>query len=112
METIISMEQAAHAANHPLEYRLFWALDDDGDSQVNKSDLVLVLERNGLSRKDPRLGEFFTLLDELKSETLDFKAFLNIIKTASTLIEQVMQGDLALPDFAQFSETMTSQFAE
>ena len=112
METIISMEQAAHAANHPLEYRLFWALDDDGDSQVNKSDLVLVLERNGLTRKDPRLGEFFTLLDELKSETLDFKAFLNIIKTASTLIEQVMQGDLALPDFAQFSETMTSQFAE
>lgn len=112
METIISMEQAAHAANHPLEYRLFWALDDDGDSQVNKSDLVLVLERNGLTRKDPRLGEFFILLDELKSETLDFKAFLNIIKTASTLIEQVMQGDLALPDFAQFSETMTSQFAE
>jgi glutaminase len=112
METIISMEQDAHAANHPLEYRLFWALDDDGDSQVNKSDLVLVLERNGLTRKDPRLGEFFTLLDELKSETLDFKAFLNIIKTASTLIEQVMQGDLALPDFAEFSETMTSQFAE
>ena len=112
METIISMEQDAHAANHPLEYRLFWALDDDGDSQVNKSDLVLVLERNGLTRKDPRLGEFFTLLDQLKSETLDFKTFLNIIKTASTLIEQVMQGDLALPDFAQFSETMTSQFAE
>ena len=112
METTTSAEQDGYAANHPLEYRLFWSLDDDGDSQVNKSDLVLVLERNGLTRKDPRLGEFFTRLDELKSETLDFKAFLSIIKTASTLIEQVMQGDLALPDFAQFSETMKSQFAE
>ena len=110
--TATAVDRDVHVTNHPREYRLFWALDDDGDSEVNKSDLVLVLERNGLTRKDPRLSEFFTLLDELKSETLDFKTFLGIIKTASTLIEQVMQGDLALPDFAQFSETMTSQFAD
>ena len=45
--TATAVDRDVHATNHPREYRLFWALDDDGDSEVNKSDLVLVLERNG-----------------------------------------------------------------
>jgi hypothetical protein len=71
-----------------------------------------MLERNGLTRKPSRLNEFFSDLDELKVEALDFAGFLNIIKTASAVIEQALQGDLALPDYAQFSEAPASQYAE
>ena len=98
------MDRDIHTTNHHREYRLFWALDDDGDGDglAQTSDLVHVLEQNGLTRKDPCLNDLFSALDNLETDTFDFSTFLNIIKSASALTEQVLQGDLALPDFAQF----------
>ena len=102
--TPTSVERDIHTNNHHREYRLFWALDDDGDGDglAQTSDLVHVLEQNGLTRKDPCLNDLFSALDNLETDTFDFSTFLNIIKSASALTEQVLQGDLALPDFAQF----------
>lgn len=113
------MEMTAKSANrnvpatsHPLEYRLFWSLDDDGDGLAQRSDLVRVLERNGLTRKDPRLKDVFSALDALNTESIDFSVFLNIIKSAGALIEQALQGELALPDFSQLADELTRQYAE
>ena len=100
--TPTSVDRDIHTSKHPREYRLFWALDDDGDSLAQTSDLVHVLEQNGLTRKDPRLNDLFYALDNLETDTFDFSTFLNIIKSPSALTEQVLQGDLALTDFAQF----------
>ena len=49
--TASSADRDVQAANHPREYRLFWALDYDGDGSVQTPDLVRVLERNGLTRR-------------------------------------------------------------
>ena len=76
------------AANYPREFRLFWAIDDDGDGRVRKADVARVLESNGLTRKDRRLGEMFTKLDECDVEALDFPAFLTIVQSAGTLFER------------------------
>ena len=100
--TPTSVERDIHTSKHHREYRLFWALDGDGDGLAQTSDLVHVLEQNGLTRKDPRLNDLYSALDNLETDTFDFSSFLNIIKSASALTEQVLQGDLALPDFAQF----------
>ncbi len=100
------------ATNYPREYRLFWAIDDDGDGRVQKRDVARVLESNGLTRKDRRLGELFSRLDECEVEALDFPAFLNIIQTVGTLFERTQQGDLVLPDFAQFSDHLAELFLE
>ena len=100
-DSALAREQ--YAATHQREYRLFWALDDDGDGHVRKSDLTQALENNGLTRKDVRLVDFFSKLDGLDSDVLDFPAFLDVVRPVGTLIERVLQGDLALPDFARFS---------
>jgi glutaminase len=109
---VSNVSQNVDATNHPEVYRLFWAQDDDGDGLVRTSDLLRVLERNGLTRKNPQLGDLFSALDELETEAFDFPAFLRIIQSASALIEQVLQGNLALPDFAQFSQELTRQYTE
>lgn len=99
-------------ANHPYEYRLFWSLDDDGDGLITKSEFVQVLENNGLTRKDPRLNDFFSALDDIESEAIDFKSFMRVIQSEIMLIEQVLQGDLALPDFANFSNEIKRLYTE
>ena len=78
-DSALAREQ--YAATHQREYRLFWALDDDGDGHVRKSDLTQALENNGLTRKDVRLVDFFSKLDGLESDVLDFPAFLGMVQT-------------------------------
>ena len=97
-------------ALHPIEARLFSALDDDGDGLVKKSDFSDALELNGLTRKDTRLIELFTNLDEIVEEAFDFPTFLGMIHTAAALIERMLIGDLAIPDFAQFSTGIEELF--
>ena len=41
------------AMDYPLESRLIWALDDDSDGLVNKSDFLSALGSNDLARKGP-----------------------------------------------------------
>ena len=98
------------AALHPIEARLFSALDDDGDGLVKKADFSGTLERNGLTRKDSRLIELFTNLDEIGEDAFDFPTFLGMIHTAAALIERMLIGDLAIPDFAQFSTQIKELF--
>jgi glutaminase len=109
-------EQSAQLAGgdlawmHPIEARLFSSLDDDGDGLVSKAGFLAELGRNGLSRKDPRLNELFARLDAVKAEEIDFAAFLDIIHSAAALIERMLIGDLAVPDFAEFSGRITELF--
>ncbi len=101
-----------YAANYQREYRLFWALDDDGDGRVQKSDIARTLESNGLTRKDKRLEFLYSALDGYEADSFDFPAFLDIVQTVGNLIERALQGDLALPDFAQFSVQLERLFRE
>ena len=101
-----------HAANHPLEHRLFWTLDDDGDGFVRVVDFLKVLEDNGLTRKDGRLEILFRKLDQLSTESFDFPTFLSIIQTVAPLIERMLRGALALPDFANLSAELIRIYRE
>jgi glutaminase len=95
---------------HPIEYRIFSALDDDFDGSVEKREFIEALDHNGLSRKDPRLAELYAKLDSLTSETLDFPVFLAVIQSAAALIERMLIGDLAVPDFHDFSTKVKELF--
>ena len=113
MTTAVSnSDHDVDSASHPYEHRLFWSLDDDGDGRVARVDLEGVLERNGLTRKDPRLAELFAALDAAASDAIDFSGFLRITQSASGLTEQLLRGDLALPDFAALAEALAHQFDE
>lgn len=101
-----------NALNYPREYRLFWALDYDGDGLVRTTDFIQVLNKNGLTIKDRRLEDLFSKLDAIEAESFDFSTFLNVIQTVGTLIERLLQGSLALPDFGLFSNEMERLFNE
>lgn len=89
---------------HPIEARLFSSLDDDGDGLVSKVAFLAELDRNGLGRKDPRLENLFASLDAVRDEEFDFAIFLGVIHSAAALIERMLVGDLAIPDFTEFSK--------
>jgi glutaminase len=96
----------------PYEYRLFWSLDNDGDGLVERADLEREFARNGLTRKDPRLNDVFAALDAMASDHMDFTGFLRVTQSASALTEQMLRGELALPDFAELSRALSDQFGE
>lgn len=98
------------ATSHPTEYRLFWALDDDGDGLVRKDDLTTALNRNGLTRKDPRLTELLDKLEGIEKNDFDFATFIDVIHTVGALVARMLHGDLAIPDFAEFSSRVSELF--
>jgi glutaminase len=112
MDGHLSDSSIDQATRHPREYRLFWALDEANDGQITRQSFTRALERNGLTRKDPRLSGLYSALDALEGESLDFPAFLDVVQTVGVLIERMLQGDLALPDFAEFSAELERQYRE
>ena len=98
------------AVAHPTEFRLFWALDADGDGLVKKADFAEALQCNGLTRKDPRLNELLSRLDEISTDAFDFPTFVDIIHTVGALVARMLHGDLAIPDFAEFSTQMKALY--
>ncbi len=98
------------AIAHPQEFRLFWALDKDGDGFVQKAELLTILESNGLTRKDQRLVSLFTKMDAIEGDAVVFEQFLSLTQTVGPLVERLLRGELALPDFKQFSEEVKVEF--
>jgi glutaminase len=109
---IADSDHGLYSVTRPYEYRLFWSLDNDGDGLVERADLERECARNGLTHKDPRLSEVFAALDAMASDRMDFAGFLRITQSASALTEQMLRGELALPDFAELSHALNGQFAE
>ena len=109
-EQVVQFSKTDLGATHPIEYRLFGALDDDGDGHVEKADFSRTLDQNGLTQKDPRLSDLFSKLEAVREDQLDFSTFLSLIHTAAALIERMFLGELAILDFTVFSTKMGELF--
>lgn len=105
----VAMPESVSAEQH-RDYRLFFALDDDGDGWVAKKDFAQLLQNSGLICDDPRLKDFFLALEAEKEEILDFDAFLRLQSTAGLLVEHAFRGDLIVPDFANFKVQLEKLF--
>lgn len=92
------------------EFRLFQALDTDGDGFVPVHDLWHALGAAGLERTDGRLVEVKAALDALISERLDYGEFTRAIASAGLLVERALQGHLAIADFADFTARVDEMF--
>jgi glutaminase len=94
------------------EERLFFAFDDDADGLLPEQSLRDALRLSGLSERDERLSRLFGDLDINGGTPLDTGRFSQIIGTAGLLVEQALQGELAIPDFADFSKNMDRIFQD
>jgi glutaminase len=94
------------------EERLFRALDVDGCGRIRKSALVGTLSASGVPADDPRLRPTMSALDRHPSEHLDLASFCRLVRPSLLLVEQVLRGDLVIPDFGRFSAQLTEIFEE
>ncbi|MEE2785793.1 MAG: glutaminase A [Myxococcota bacterium] len=96
------------------EETLFRALDVQGDGHVLASDVIGVLLDAGLDRNDPRLSDLFRSLDQLASahNELDLEKFVEILGPSGLLLDRVIKGRLAVPDFKDFSNRVKAMFSE
>lgn len=95
------------------EERLFRALDLDNDRQILRTDFYRLLEEVGLRRDDHRLRESLASIEAyLKSAAADREEepepgipqerFGKAIRQNILLIERALQGNMVIPDFADF----------
>ncbi|MEO1334326.1 MAG: glutaminase A [Myxococcota bacterium] len=71
---------------------------------VDTSDLFQAQQETGLSQHDFRLKESLRVLMKLGNRTLDFDAFRSVIRPAILLVEQVLQGQMVVPDFTRLTQ--------
>ena len=94
------------------EERLFYALDTDGDGLVDLKEMRSVLYDMGLDENDPRLSHFFQVLSNAESSSIDQSEFNRILGLAGILFERALQGNLAVPDFKNFTQNLVKLYDE
>jgi glutaminase len=94
-----------------LEY-LFKSLDMHNEGVVSKHTLLNRLQRTGILVDDPRIAPLIKVLMEDTNEytKMSFEVFANLIKNHSILVQKSLQGNLMIPDFADFCASLTSIF--
>ena len=94
---------------------MFQALDLTSDGEVALASFLSVLERAGLRADDPRLSELFTEVSALQSSGVDRltpERFESLNAQAGLLFSSALRGQLAIPDFTDFSETINELYQE
>ncbi|MHC5113869.1 MAG: glutaminase A [Planctomycetota bacterium] len=95
------------------ERTLFESLLEPGADTVAPEDLLAAWRRAGLRDDDPRLVESLGILDERRRRDdggLDEEDFRRIIRPGALLIERVLGGQMVIPDFPGFAETLRGIF--
>ena len=96
-------EEATSQFTWDREARLFFALDDDNDGHVPEADLRKSLADAGLGPWDERLSPLYERLSENSGRPLGLAEFSSVFGAAGLLVERALQGNLAIPDFLEFS---------
>ena len=96
----------------PREGNIFFSLCEGGKKTVDKSKLKEALFDAGLQINDFRLRSFFEKLDRHRSNDIEFEDFNSIIKAGGLLIEKALRGELAVPDFRDFSINLDKIYDE
>ena len=86
------------------ELRLFRALDLYNRGHVRIEDLFVVRRETGLSPHDFRLMQSLQELRRQGGDTLDLDRFCAVVRPSILLIEQVLQGQMVIPDFRRLTQ--------
>lgn len=98
-------------SKHKREANLFFSLCRDEQEYVLKEDFKKALKQSGLQKNDDRLRELFERLDA-HGDNINFDDFSSILRTSGLLVEKALRGELAIPDFIDFSKNMDLIFDE
>lgn len=101
-----------------IEYleNIFSAMAKDGqkDSEyVTKKDIIALLIDNGIRRKDSRVIDLITKLEDHSStQEIYFEEFAELAANHSAILERCAKGLMIIPDFKEFSDTIKQIYDE
>ena len=93
------------------EKDLFYSLCEKDPNTIKTKSLKNALLKSGLKSNDNRLYSLFQMLDTYGNE-IYYDDFIKIISSAGLLVEKTLRGELALPDFSDFSKNIDEMFKE
>jgi len=97
----------------PRELRLCHALDRAGTNRVKPKDLKRAIAAKGIRVDDFRLKESMKQLAQYgDNEELTFDQLRPVIRPNIILLEHILQGNLVIPDFEDFSNSLKTIFSD
>ena len=107
-----SFEEGRAHASRSLAHRIFFTLDTENKGVLNAQSLIKKLELMGLRRDDRRLRDFFDALNVHESHEITFSKFEQCLGNSSLLIDRGLKGNLIIPRFSEFTDTIRSIYDE
>src|SRR5690606_32363830 len=103
-ETITALAAASR------EQCVFEGLLLPGEERVRSSEIRRVLADRGLHEDDPRLGTFRELLRDGSPGEFSYEEFLHHARACMLFLEQVLTGELVIPEFGEFCVALEGVF--
>jgi len=106
------MLEGQHAEATSLS-QSFKSLDKEGKGRVNLREILDVLKKSGLSKKDPRLKNFHEKINQLNGVSeLTHNEFDKLIQDQTLLFDKVFQNQMIIPEFDLFSKEIEKIYKE
>ena len=103
----INSYESKHSSKR--EKDLFYSLCDKNHDVIKTKNFKNTLLKSGLKKNDNRLYSLFQMLDTCGNE-IYYDDFIEIISSAGLLVEKALRGELALPDFSDFSKSIDEMY--
>lgn len=89
----------------PIQKRFFLSFIEDDETNINKEKIMNELVRHGFLDDDPRLKDLRSKLKILiKTTTINYEEFSHCIETNISLLQQIFQRKLIIPNFSSFTK--------
>ena len=109
-KTISQLEKLKSQAG-PREANLFYSLCENDQNTIDKAKFKQALFDAGLSSLDYRLKSLFEKLEK-HGDQINFEEFMIFTRTGGLLAEKALRGELAIPDFRDFSRNLDKIYDE
>ena len=107
----ISQLEKLKAQAGPREANLFYSLCENDQNTIDKTQFKQALFDAGLSSLDYRLKSLFERLEK-HGDQINFEEFMSFTRTGGLLAEKALRGELAVPDFRDFSRNLDKIYDE
>lgn len=93
--------------------QLFQSIDKTNSGYITKDELLEPFFKSGIVLKNPKIHNLRHGLAHLQNhEKISTSEFVSLVKDDIVFVQKVLQGNLIIPNFKEFTEEMTTLFKE
>ena len=100
-------EIAANNTDTKIFNNLFNAIDEKGQGYIVKSQIINLLEKRGVSKKDKRISDVIEQLDNYsRGDKITIDDFIRITRSHISIMDRIVKGNLVIPEFSDFANSI------